>query len=461
LAIIILTDLMIFVGGVLAAYWIRFHPLVLRVFPPRGGSQPILFGKYALLSLYAGSLGALVFERFGFYRRRYGLDRRVHAVSLFSAVLVVYVFLMAWLFLYVHWEYAYSRGVVLLSLGLTGAGLAGAHALLKLGQVILMDRGIGFERTVVVALEETCDDICDRLRESHGSMHHVVGFIGLTPTGLSDIEGTPVLGSLQDLRAALKGRVLDKVILALPQIYHREALRAFRFCRLAGLDVRMVSDLFESVAQNRDIAQLGRVPTISLGDTPMTGPRIWAKNIFDRVLAGVVFIISAIPMAAIAILIKLDSRGSVLYRQRRVGADGRVFTMLKFRTMGDDAERDTGPVFAVENDPRCTRLGRWLRRYNLDEIPQVLNVLVGDMSLVGPRPERPYFVDKFKCEIPRYMQRHTVKSGITGLAQVAGLRGNTSVEKRTHYDLYYIKNWSLALDFKILLRTLRATRNAY
>ena len=168
--------------------------------------------------------------------------------------------------------------------------------------------------------------------------------------------------------------------------------------------------------------------------------------------------------AALAILIKLDSKGSVFFRQERLGRDGSRFVQYKFRSMVENAEEKTGPVFAAEDDPRRTKIGAMLRKYNLDELPQLFNVLKGDMSLVGPRPEREFFVDRFKQGIPRYFLRHKVKSGITGWAQVNGLRGNTSIEERTKYDLFYVENWSLAFDIKILLLTLKdwfSSKNAY
>jgi exopolysaccharide biosynthesis polyprenyl glycosylphosphotransferase len=159
-------------------------------------------------------------------------------------------------------------------------------------------------------------------------------------------------------------------------------------------------------------------------------------------------------MACLALLTKLESRGPALFVQERVGQDGKIFTLLKFRSMRVDAEVRSGPVFAKPNDPRCTRTGRFMRRYSLDELPQLINVLRGDMSLVGPRPERPYFVAQFSQSIPRYHDRHRVKSGITGWAQVNGLRGDTSIDERTRYDLHYVEHWSPSLDIQIMLRTI-------
>ena len=176
--------------------------------------------------------------------------------------------------------------------------------------------------------------------------------------------------------------------------------------------------------------------------------------------AGAVIILSPL-FLLLSVLVKSDSPGPVFYAQRRIGEDGRRFRLYKFRTMKVNAEKGTGPVWAAKNDDRRTAIGAFLRENNLDELPQLWNVLKGDMSLVGPRPERPYFVNQFKEDIPRYMARHTIRSGITGWAQVNGLRGNTSIEERTKYDLFYIENWSLFFDFKVLLMTLFAKDNAY
>jgi exopolysaccharide biosynthesis polyprenyl glycosylphosphotransferase len=178
------------------------------------------------------------------------------------------------------------------------------------------------------------------------------------------------------------------------------------------------------------------------------------KRATDLGLAAVGLIVLAPLLGVIALLIRRSSEGPVLYRQERTGLDGRTFDMLKFRTMPEGAEAETGPVWAPRGDRRPTRIGRLLRRFSLDELPQLWNVLSGDMSLVGPRPERPFFVHQFKTRIPQYMLRHKVKAGLTGWAQVNGFRGNTSVEKRIEYDLYYIQNWSLALDVKIMILTL-------
>jgi exopolysaccharide biosynthesis polyprenyl glycosylphosphotransferase len=177
------------------------------------------------------------------------------------------------------------------------------------------------------------------------------------------------------------------------------------------------------------------------------------KRAIDVAISATALIVFSIPFAIIAALIKYTSKGPVFYKQERMGLDGKAFQVYKFRSMYQGAEDETGPVWARDNDPRCTPVGRWLRRLDLDELPQLWNVLRGDMSIVGPRPERPYFVEQFKHRIPQYMLRHKVKAGITGWAQVNGWRGNTSLEKRIEYDLYYIENWSVSLDIKIMCLT--------
>jgi exopolysaccharide biosynthesis polyprenyl glycosylphosphotransferase len=212
------------------------------------------------------------------------------------------------------------------------------------------------------------------------------------------------------------------------------------------------------------VREIEGIPFLRLKGVPMTTWGRILKRTFDAGIAAILLLLFSPVLLAIALLIKLDSRGPVLFRQERIGIDGRNFDMLKFRSMKAEAESKSGPVFAREDDPRRTAIGTFLRKSSLDEFPQLINVLRGEMSLVGPRPERPFFVDRFKDNVPKYLDRHRVKTGMTGWAQVNGLRGNTSIEERIKYDVYYIENWSLWLDVKILLRTVRAlfpSKHAY
>lgn len=200
--------------------------------------------------------------------------------------------------------------------------------------------------------------------------------------------------------------------------------------------------------------ELDGLPIVSLQSSPLYGWNSVFKRAFDLGFGSLILVMVSPLMALIALLIKLTSKGPVLYRQERVGMDGHTFEMLKFRTMKEDAESETGPVWAKENDSRRTSIGRFLRKTSLDELPQLFNVLKGEMSLVGPRPERPVFVEKFRNSIPSYALRHKIKAGMTGWAQVNGWRGNTSLEKRIEHDLYYIQNWSIGFDLRILFMTL-------
>jgi exopolysaccharide biosynthesis polyprenyl glycosylphosphotransferase len=209
---------------------------------------------------------------------------------------------------------------------------------------------------------------------------------------------------------------------------------------------------------------IGSQVLFSAEDSPLSGYNIVLKEIFDRVMGLALLIIFSIPMAIIGVLIKLSSKGPVFYKQVRVGMDQKEFEVLKFRTMRVDAEKEDGPQWAKPDDPRRTAIGAWLRSRSLDELPQLINVIKGEMSLVGPRPERPHFVKQFSEEYKKYMLRHKLKAGMTGWAQVNGFRGDTSLKKRLQYDLHYIRNWSFGLDIRILLLTpwrIIKSRNAY
>jgi len=290
--------------------------------------------------------------------------------------------------------------------------------------------------------------------EAHAELgFRVVGALSRQPLPAgSTVCGVPVIGTVADLEGVLAARPVDQVILALPSVETPLLEQLMERLALQTVDVKVVPDLFQYVTLYGGLEEFGGLPLIGLQGGPLEGWNLVAKRAFDLLLSLLALALVWPLLVALALLVKLTSRGPVLFRQERMGMDGRTFPILKFRTMRTDAEA-SGAVMARAGDVRRTPLGAFLRASSLDELPQLFNVLRGDMSLVGPRPERPVFIEEFKRRIPKYHLRHKVKAGITGWAQIHGLRGQTSIEKRIEYDLYYIENWSLGLDVKILLRT--------
>ncbi len=328
----------------------------------------------------------------------------------------------------------------------------------------LRRRGFNEKRILVVGAGELGQRVVETI-ESHRELGFtVVGLLTRRPEKVgTTIKGKPVLGLMTELTPVLDRTPVDQVMLALPLEDQPILKGLMEELALRTVDVKLVPDLFNYVTLRGGLEEFGGLPIISLQGAPLEGWNLIAKRVFDVLFSMLAILLASPVMVALAVLVKLTSRGPVFYGQERMGMDGHLFQMLKFRTMRTDAEL-AGAQFATADDPRRTPIGTFLRKYSLDELPQFFNVLVGDMSLVGPRPERPVFIEEFKKQIPRYHLRHMVKSGITGWAQINGLRGNTSIQERIDYDLYYIENWSLLFDLKILLRTAFGgflSKNAY
>jgi Undecaprenyl-phosphate glucose phosphotransferase len=279
-----------------------------------------------------------------------------------------------------------------------------------------------------------------------------------------EVHGVPVIGGYGDLKRLLAESRPDLLVVALPAADSQQLEKILADVDDEVVNVRVVPDLPRIMTLRAQVEDLDGIPLISLREGPLLGWSAVQKRIFDIVFSGLALAVASPLIALIALAIRVTSGRPVFFVQERMGLDGRVFRMIKFRTMGQGAEDATGPVWTVPDDQRRTRLGAFLRSISLDELPQLWNVLRGDMSLVGPRPERPVFIEQFRREIPGYMLRHKIKAGLTGWAQVHGWRGNTSLHERVEHDLYYIQNWSLALDVKILLLTAWrgiVHRNAY
>jgi len=329
----------------------------------------------------------------------------------------------------------------------------------------LRRRGYNQRHIVIVGAGTLGREVVARLKATAWSGFSVRGFYDDDPALAGQwLEGVPVLGAPEDLLRDIEGLKLDQVWIALPLRAEERIKELLGGLQQVSVQVSFVPDIYGFHLINHSVTEVAGLPVINLTDTPLAGINAVLKTIEDYVLASVLLVLLAPLMALIALAIRLDSRGPLIYRQQRLTWNGSTFTMLKFRTMPVDAERETGPVWATRDRPRATRVGRVLRRYSLDELPQLVNVLRGQMSLVGPRPERPEFVERFRAEIPGYMQKHLVKAGITGWAQVNDLRGDSDLHKRIEYDLYYIENWSVWFDVRVLALTLvkvALSRHAY
>jgi Undecaprenyl-phosphate glucose phosphotransferase len=431
----------------------------------------------------------MVFFFYRLYHRPRALSSIDELYSLFGAVSVgtiLAIALSSLMFKNSVLELDYSRGMILyawfLTIILAGIGRF-AHAQV---QQTLQARGIGGARVLIVGTGEVGQMILQKILYLPGLGYEVMGFVDggdpftARPSGstelaevspqsgpghrLETVVGVPILGSIGDLPALIDGHSIDEVIIALPEASHKEILTIISLCEREKVSIKVYPDVFQIMASQVSIGDLGGLPLLTVRDIALRGWRLTLKRAVDLIGSAVGLVVLSPLMMLVAALVKLESPGPVFYAQERMGLDAKPFWMIKFRSMRTDAEAETGPVWATEDDPRRTRLGAFIRRFSIDEWPQFINVLLGEMSLVGPRPERPVFVEQFRRSIPRYMDRHREKAGLTGWAQVNGLRGDTSIAERTKYDLWYIENWSLLLDFKIILRTIFNTftsKNAY
>jgi len=461
-AIFVLVDVIATNLAWVLAYYLRFNSAAVTEFLPVTKGVPPLT-RYLLLLPLITVLWPVVLYFHGLYQVKRGRSRiDEFFLILFSVLIAAALTLGFTLYLRVYYFYQpevaplweYSQGVIAIFVVLDILALNAARGALRGYLQRMWAAGYNVKRVLVAGAGELGQTVAETILAHRELGYRVVGFVDDDP-GRRGGAGIPVLGRFDDTMAVASAHGVDQLYIALPLDEHAKLLKLIKSVSNECLDIKVVPDLVQYATIKAALEDLDGIPIISLNEVPLRGWSSMLKRVMDFVL-GSMLLLFVTPMFAIIALVirRRGGRGPVFLRQERMTLDGKTFEIFKFRTMVDEAERDTGPVWASPEDPRRTQVGIWLRRFNLDELPQLINVVLGDMSLVGPRPERPPFVQQFKERIPQYMVRHRVKSGITGWAQINGWRGNTSIEKRIEYDLYYIENWSLLLDVKILILTI-------
>ena len=453
----VLLDVAMVTAAFAGAYSIRFGSP--RTFPY---SELPPLRETLTVGALAVVLWPLVLRSVGLYRPQRQKSALDEVFGVFKATVLAGLLLVA--VTYFVREDRYSRGALLIFTVLAFVGVGAMRFLFKEVLQALRRRGHNLRYVLVLGAGRLARQALEQIEAHRELGFRPVGCLSLTRSRVGQsVDGTQVIGTVRDLREVLGRQQIDQVLVALPSRSFHWLPRIMEICADTTVDVKLVPDVYQYATLFGGLEEFGGLPIVNLQSVGVLGINALAKRAFDLILSALFLALLAPLLLLVALLVKLGSPGPVLYRQERVGLDGKPFRMLKLRTMRNQAEQD-GPRFAEPEDPRVTRLGSLLRRASIDELPQLLNVLAGDMSLVGPRPERPIFIDKFRRHIPRYQLRHMVKAGMTGWAQIHGLRGQTSIEKRVEYDLYYIEHWSLLLDLRILVRTLAGgflSRNAY
>jgi exopolysaccharide biosynthesis polyprenyl glycosylphosphotransferase len=447
-------------AAVLISYWYRYNSHLDKI--PVPGSEAPDFARYlqAIPVLVVIMATALAVNRA--YAQTRGRSFVDEAYGLIGGMFVGSILILAVMSLYRG--FSYSRLMVIYVAALSAVLLIVFRLVMRVTLSRLRRRGLGTTRALVVGSGAGAEALIHRLEMFPEYGYELIGVIDDHLRLGEDYHRVPVIGGRGDLAHMVMRHSVDEVFMALPPGDDRELLSLIDVIADTRAEIKILPGLLDIMASGVVAEDIDGIPLVGVRRSRLVGANLVVKRVFDLVLS-VLLLIPGIPlMAIIAIAIRLDSPGPAVYRQERVGKDGRAFTAYKFRSMMQDAEADTGPVFTSRADPRITKVGRFLRRTSLDEVPQVLNVLRGEMSLVGPRPERPHFVAQFEQEVAGYAQRHEVRPGITGWAQLNDLRQDTSIEQRTIYDTYYVDNWSLTFDLKILVTTfirVFAHRNAY
>jgi len=457
----VITDAALSMAAFVLAYVIRFDLLVSIIPVTKGFPQ---FEHYLKMLPFIQGIVPVAFFVQGLYHLRRGRSRVDDFFAVFvGSILAVVIGIGGTLYFNTYWvpPDLKEKGVFEISQIVWAVYLVLSVVFTYTSREIVREAlerrwraGIGLKRVLIAGAGDLGRMVADKVLEHRELGFKVIGFVDDRDGDHIGYRGLPVLGGVAEADEIIRREKIDHVYVALPLEEHVKMLGIVEATSREGVDVHVVPDLLQFIALRARLENLDGVPIISLNDVPLRGFNSVLKRAIDIAISAAALVVASVPFGIIALLVRYTSTVPVFYRQERMGLDGKAFDVFKFRSMHEGAEDETGPIWARDNDPRCTRVGTWLRRTDLDELPQLWNVLRGDMSIVGPRPERPYFVEQFKHRIPQYMLRHKVKAGITGWAQVNGWRGNTSLEKRIEYDLYYIENWSVALDIKIMWLTI-------
>ncbi len=449
-----LVDALMSMEAFFAAYQLRLvvhYPPAINIAPLRSYTGMMIVQVISLL---------IAFFFYRLYHQRRGISRVDQFYSILAAVSIGTIAATAFTS-FIWKDLDYPRLMVIYFVFFAVVLVMVGRLLVGAWQMSVQARNPA--RVLIIGADDVGRMIAQRIRQSPRLGYEVVGFIDDTPDRRS-AAGLPVLGPISSLKQVIRSEGVEEVVIALPEAPREQILDLIYECEHEHVLIKVFPDVFQIMATELTIGDLNGLPMLTVRDVALRGWRLSLKRALDVVGSAIGLILLSPFFLLLSLLIKLDSPGPVFYSQVRMGLDARPFPVLKFRSMRVGAEDQTGPVWATRDDDRKTRLGSFLRRTSVDELPQLINVLLGDMSLVGPRPERPVFVEQFRQVVPRYMDRHREKAGLTGWAQVNGLRGDTSIVERTKYDLYYIENWSLLLDIKILLRTVLNAfrdRNAY
>lgn len=437
-----LIDLVLFLVAGLLAFYFQF--------------QHLYFDQlYITAFAFTALLILPIFSFFSVYKSFFDQSLLKYLGSLYLAIISVMILLAAIAFITKTGSY-FSRAWFCIWTANAIVLLTIFRLLLWYILQIMRKHGWNQRRVIIIGTGTVGQSLVKYIHETFWSGFKVVSVFDDNPAqnNIVSICDVSVKKTPSNIEEYVRKYAIDEIWIALPLKAESKIKEIVKALRQDVITIRYFPDMFGLDLLNYSVTEIFGMSAINIVSSPMIGINRIVKAIEDRVLALLILLSLSPFMLIIAILVKLSSPGSVFFRQERVGWNGKKFSMLKFRSMSVDAEENTGAVWAHKEDDRATKLGSFLRKTSLDELPQFINVLRGDMSIVGPRPERPVFVDKFKYEIPNYMQKHLVKAGITGWAQVNGWRGNTSLEKRVEYDLYYIENWSLWFDLKITLLTL-------
>ncbi|MDE6925558.1 MAG: undecaprenyl-phosphate glucose phosphotransferase [Acetatifactor sp.] len=457
--LLVLIDAVITAFSLILAYIVKFY-----VFNDGPGVGVLPLSEYITLLIFIVPIYLLIYFACSVYAPKRTVRRRFEIYGIVKANTIGIVVLIVILYMIIK-EINFSRSVMALfyifNVGIT----AWVRLVLRKSLRTMRSRGYNLKHMLLVGYSRATEEYIDRLTDNPQWGYVACGILDDHVPAGTLYKGVKVLGTLGNLEIILPENKLDEIAVTLPLKDYDNLEEIVHICEKSGVHTKFIPDYNSMIPSKPYTEDLMGLPVINIRYVPLTNTgNIIIKRAIDIIGSLVGIIITSPIMLISAIAVKCSGSGPVIFQQERIGLHNKSFQMYKFRSMEQQAPTEEKKAWTVKNDPRVTRVGRFLRRTSLDELPQLFNILKGDMSLVGPRPERPLFVEKFREEIPRYMVKHQVRPGLTGWAQVNGLRGDTSIKKRIEYDIYYIENWTLGFDIKIIFMTFFTgfvNKNAY